>query len=401
MNSAFRKEVCVVGGAGHVGLPLSLVFASKGQNVLIFDINKHALETISKGEVPYMEEGAEPLLKQALDNGRLALSSDPGDIGSAKHIVVTVGTPVDEFLNPVMKAVSDCVDGLLSYLSEDQLLILRSTVYPGTTDWLYKYLKSKGKRMKIAFCPERVVQGLAIREIQRFPQIVSGTTPEAEREAAELFGLIAPEVICLSPIEAEFAKLFTNAYRYIHFAITNQFYMIANSAGLNYSRILEGIKQDYPRANYIPCAGFAAGPCLFKDTMQLAAFANNQFSLGHAAMLVNEGLVLYVVDEIKKKTDLGQLTVGLLGMAFKADNDDTRSSLSYKLKKVLAFNAKEVLTTDPYVTTDADLLPIDTVLEKSDFLILCVPHSKYRNLDLKGKPIMDIWGYLDEKTMMK
>ena len=176
--------------------------------------------------------------------------------------------------------------------------------------------------------------------------------------------------------------------------------MIVNSAGVDYSRVLDGMKKNYPRARDIPRAGFAAGPCLFKDTMQLAAFANNQFGLGHAAMLVNEGLVLYVANEIARKYELDQLVVGLLGMAFKADSDDTRASLSYKLKKVLTFRAKEVLTTDPHVTTDPDLLPLDVVLARSDLLILCIPHSAYQHLNIKGEPVVDIWGYLGKGTLI-
>lgn len=386
-------DIGIVGGAGHVGLPLALVFASRGQRVLIYDINESSLEIIRQGQVPFIEHGAEPLLEQALNNNLLSLSSQPNNLAAAAAIVIVIGTPVDEFLNPVHKSIQECVGNLLPYL-DNQLIILRSTVYPGTTDWLYKYLKKHGKNMKVAFCPERVVQGHAIEELQSLPQIVSGTTPEAEMEAAQLFGLIAAEIVHLSPMEAEFAKLFNNAYRYIQFAAANQFYMIAKSAGVNYHRVLEGMKRNYPRAQDLPRPGFAAGPCLFKDTMQIAAFASNQFSLGHAAMSINEGLVLYLIDEISKKYSLEHLTVGLLGMAFKSDSDDTRSSLSYKLKNVLEFRANQVLTTDPLVTTDPNLLSLETVIVESDLLILCVPHSEYRNLDIQGKPTVDIWDFL-------
>ncbi|MCL6434716.1 MAG: nucleotide sugar dehydrogenase [Leptolyngbyaceae cyanobacterium HOT.MB2.61] len=395
-----KVDICVVGGAGHVGLPLALVFASKGLRVLIYDINENTLETIRQGIVPFMEHGAEPLLKQALERDLLYLSSDPADIAKAATVIITIGTPVDEFLNPVLKLIRDCMDDLLPYLSSGQLIILRSTVYPGTTDWLHKYFQSNGKDVKLAFCPERVVQGHSIEELQHLPQIISGTTPQAEQDAAELFELIAPEVVRLTPMEAEFAKLFNNAYRYIQFAAANQFYMIANSAGVDYHRLLKGMKHNYPRARDIPSPGFAAGPCLFKDTMQLAAFSNNQFSLGHAAMLTNEGLVLYLADEIAKTYRIERLAVGLLGMAFKANSDDIRSSLSYKLKKVMEFRAREVFTTDPYVKTDPDLLPLETVIAKSDLLVLCAPHSDYRHLDTKGKPVVDIWGFLNKESLV-
>lgn len=395
-----KYDICIVGGAGHVGLPLGIVFADHGLRVLVYDINHGVLETVRKGILPFMESGAEPVLKKVLKSGALSLSADPAGIARAATVIITIGTPVDEFMNPDTKVLRHCIDEFIPYLTDQQFIILRSTVYPGSTEWLHNYLKTRGRRCEVAFCPERVVQGHAVEELQRLPQIVSGVGKKAEDMAAKIFGVIAPEVVRLSPTEAEFAKLFNNAYRYIQFAITNQFYMIANSAKVDYGRILRGMKKDYPRAGDIPGPGFAAGPCLFKDTMQLAAFSDNQFSLGHAAMLINEGLVLHLIGQIEKSYDLKNTRVGLLGMAFKANSDDTRSSLSYKLKKVLAFHAKEVLTTDPHVVTDDSLMPVQEVIRKSDLLILCVPHKAYRSLKLEGKKIIDIWGFFDRGVMV-
>jgi UDP-N-acetyl-D-mannosaminuronic acid dehydrogenase len=389
----WTADLCVVGGAGHIGLPLALAFAAKGLHVLLQDINGQALEVIRGGSMPFLERDAEPILKRALAEQRLSFSTDPAALGQAPNIVVTIGTPVDEFLSPQTRLFRVWADSALPYLRDGQLMILRSTVYPGTTEWLAGYLRKKGKHVKLAFCPERIVQGHAIRELQAIPQLISGVTEDA-RQAAEAFFLkIAPQCVPLTPLEAEFAKLFTNAYRYIQFAAANQFYMIANTAGVDYATILRALKQDYERARDIPGAGLAAGPCLLKDTMQLAACAQNQFSLGSAAMLVNEGLVLYMVDCMRARYKLDETTVGLLGVSFKADCDDNRSSLSYKLKKLLQFHGRQVLVTDPYVTADPDLLPVDEVVRRSDLLVLCVPHQPYRDLDLKGKPVVDIWGF--------
>lgn len=389
-------DLTVVGGAGHVGLPLVLSFAQKGLRVMVNDINEHVLDSIQQGNVPFIEHGAQELLLDALSKDRLVFSSRNCDIPSHGPVIVTIGTPVDEFLNPALKVMKECIDSLSPHLASGQLLILRSTVYPGTTDWLSNYLQNEGRNVKVAFCPERVVQGYGICEISQIPQIVSGTSPEAEEEAAALFSLISPEIVRVNPLEAEFAKIFLNVYRYIEFATTNQFYMIARSAGADYGAVLRAMKHHYPRAAKIAGAGFSAGPCLFKDTMQLVAFARNQFALGQAAMQVNEGLILYLVEELRRVRDLSQATVGLLGMAFKADIDDTRSSLSYKLKRALLLHAKEVLTTDPLVTTDPELLPVEEVIGRSDLLILCAPHKVYASLDLKSKSILDIWGFFGD-----
>jgi UDP-N-acetyl-D-mannosaminuronic acid dehydrogenase len=135
--------------------------------------------------------------------------------------------------------------------------------------------------------------------------------------------------------------------------------------------------------------------------MQLSAFASNQFGLGHAALLINEGLVLRVIEDMKRRFDLSGMTVGLLGMAFKAESDDVRASLSYKFKKVLMSQAKAVLTTDPFVKTDPDLVPLETVVAKSDLLILCAPHAAYKSADFKGKPVFDVWGHVDGGNVIK
>jgi UDP-N-acetyl-D-mannosaminuronic acid dehydrogenase len=399
-QKAKTADLTVVGGAGHVGVPLVLAFSAKELTVNINDIDQKALGALRSGRVPFIETGAQPLLDQALNHKRLFFTSHPSEISSDGPIIITIGTPVDELLNPVREVISECVESILPFLCEGQLLVLRSTLYPGTTDWIDARIKRKGRNIKVAFCPERIVQGNGLAELASMPQLISGTTPEAEAEAAALFGMIAPQLITLKPIEAEFAKLFNNAYRYVEFAIANQFYQIAKSAGLNFSRILQAMKENYPRAQNIPGPGFAAGPCLVKDTMQLMAFAQNEFALGNAAIMVNEGLPLRIVADLRCKYQLEKMTIGLLGMAFKAESDDPRASLSYKLKKALACVAQDVLTTDPYVTTDPELVPIDDMIARSDLLILCTPHRVYQTVDLKKKPVVDVWDFLKNANVL-
>lgn len=396
-----NADVTVVGGAGHVGIPLVLALAEAGLRVNVNDLNRQSLDTLKDGRLPFIEYGAEAVLAKALADGRLVFTDTPTRISRGGPVIITIGTPIDEFFNPVRKVVQDCVDELLPALADGQLVVLRSTVFPGTTDWLAGYLREKGRKLKVAFCPERVVQGYGLKELREMPQLVSGTTPEAEQEAARLFEQIAPEVVTVAPLEAEFAKLFANAYRYIEFAATNEFYLIAESAGIDYSRVLAAMKHNYPRAASIPRPGFAAGPCLVKDTMQLSAFARNQFGLGHAALLINEGLALHVIDSLCRRFDLGSMTVGLLGMAFKAEIDDVRASLSYKFKKALNGHARAVLTTDPFVTTDPDIRPLEEVIAGSDILILCTPHAAYAKADLKGKPVVDVWGHLSGANVIR
>ena len=212
--------------------------------------------------------------------------------------------------------------------------------------------------------------------------------------AEKLFRNLTSQMSWMQPEEAELAKLFTNTWRYIEFATANQLFMMANDFGLDYERIRQGLTLDYPRAADLPRAGFAAGPCLLKDTMQLAAFNNNNFLLGHAAMLVNEGLPLYLVSRLESKYPLHEMTVEILGMAFKGNSDDVRSSLSYKLKRILRFKAGQVLCHDPYVKNDSDLSELDDVLAQSDILILGAPHDAYRGIG-NDRPLIDIWSMSD------
>ena len=252
-----------------------------------------------------------------------------------------------------------------------------------------------GRQIDVVFCPERIAEGRAMVELGALPQLVAARTDVGFERAEALFGRIATEMVRLEPEEAELAKLFTNTYRYIKFAIANQFYMVANEYGLDFERIRGALTHNYPRAADMPGPGFAAGPCLFKDTMQLAAFNNNNFTLGHSSMLINEGLPLYLVSKADDRYGLEGKTVGILGMAFKSESDDTRASLSYKLKRILRFRAGEVLCTDPYVTTDPDLVPLEEVLERSDLLFVGAPHTPYRQL-APTSPVIDIWNLFEQ-----
>ncbi len=389
------RDVVVIGGCGHVGLPLALAFADRGARVAIYDVSETSVATVNAGRMPFAEPGAGEVLRRVLAAGLLEASVDPAIVGSAEHVVVVIGTPVDEHLNPDQAAIPKALGGCAGHLRDGQLLILRSTVFPGVTALVEKMVAGLGLQIEVAFCPERIAEGKAMTELFELPQIISSRTPAGTERARRLFGRLTGKLVIMSPEEAELAKLFTNVWRYIKFATANQLYMMANERGLDFERIRQGLAEDYPRAADMPAAGFAAGPCLFKDTMQLAAYNHNNFPLGHAAMAVNEGLPLYVVHRLEQRFDLASMTVGIMGMAFKAGSDDTRSSLAYKLKRILAFKADTVLCTDPYVTTDPALLPLDEVLARSDLLVIAAPHPQYAALVI-DKPVADIWDVLGQ-----
>ena len=392
MASPNELDVVVLGGGGHVGLPLSLALAEAGLRVGIYDTNQATLDRIAAGEMPFLETGAEELLGQVLSTGRLELGASGEMIGRTNCLVVVIGTPVDEFLGPSMSIFEQAVDQIAPFLRTGALVVLRSTVYPGTTAYVAQHLAERGCVVDVAFCPERIAEGHALEELHTLPQIVGADTDPAAERAARLFETLASKTIRTTTKEAELAKLFTNTWRYMKFAVANQFFMIADQAGMDYTNILRAIREDYPRAKDLPGPGFAAGPCLFKDTMQLAAFTSDHFPLGQAAMQVNEGLPAYVVSAMTRRYGgLQGKTVGILGMAFKAESDDTRASLSYKLRKLLSWAGARVVCTDPYVQDDR-LVSLERVLSESEILVLGAPHTTYRGLEIGGKDVVDVWG---------
>ena len=384
-------DAVVVGGCGHVGLPLGLCLADSGLRVALYDIDADVVALVRGGNMPFEEPGAPDVLRRVLASGTLEVTEEPAVITRAENVIVVIGTPIDEHLNPAAHVVVDAIKEISEHLRDGQLLILRSTVYPGVTALVETLIDQLGLDVDVAFCPERIAEGRAMTELRELPQIVAARTPGAVERAEKLFRILTARTVKLTPEEAELAKLFTNAWRYIKFAAANQFFVIANEFGSDFGKIRTALAYEYPRAADLPGAGFTAGPCLLKDTMQLAAFNNNNFALGQASMMINEGLPLYVISRIEKRFDLSNMTVGLLGMAFKADSDDIRASLSYKLKRILKLKARSVLCTDPHVTVDPELVPLKEVLDRAQLLIIATPHEEYGALPV-ATPIVDIWG---------
>jgi len=386
------SDIVIVGGCGHVGLPLGLIFAKNGFQVTAFDTSIESVDKVNSGLMPFVEDGAQDILRETLANGSFMASTNPESILDANVVLVVIGTPVDEHLSPNPNSVVDAVVDLFKYLNSSQLILLRSTVFPGVSRKVMTVLSEKFPEIQLAYCPERIAEGFALKELVSLPQIIGTDSPATYSRASNIFMQITNECLLTSFEEAELAKLFTNVWRYIKFAAANQFYMMANDFGVDYERVRNAISLNYPRASDLPSAGFAAGPCLFKDTMQLSALVQQNFALGHAAMMINEGTPGYILQRLERKYDLSTLRVGILGLSFKGGVDDVRSSLAYKLRKLLLFKCKEVMVHDPLVL-DARIVGMDEVIEKCDLLIIGSPHKIYSEIKT-DKPVIDIWNIL-------
>jgi len=384
-------DMVVVGGCGHVGLPLALSLADCGYKVGIDDIDASKVAYVKAGNVPFLENGADALLKKLLPTGRLELASDPSLVESTDTVILVIGTPIDEFMNPSVRIFDKVLDELMPHLKNTTMIVLRSTVFPGTSESVERRLRAAGVQADVVFCPERIAEGHALEELRTLPQLVGASSDRAFEKASRLFERLGVSTVRTTPLEAELAKLLTNTWRYMKFAIANQFFQIAHRSGVDYNNVLDAIRHEYPRAADLPGPGFAAGPCLLKDTMQLSAYTPDHFPMGQAAMQINEGLPNYIVDTLNSRKSLQGRTVGILGMAFKGESDDPRASLSYKLRKLAAFKGARVICTDPFIE-DPSFESLENVLRDSDVLVIAAPHRAYRTLELDGREVVDIWG---------
>ena len=386
MKNNTNLTVSIIGGAGHIGLPLGLLLKNKRVNVTLIDINKKNIDKIKNKKMPFYEQGAQLLL----DKG-IKITDNLKSIKNSKIIIVCIGTPVDEYFNPKLDSFFKVIKEIKKYISSNQTVIIRSSVYPQTCKKIVEILHKN-----VSYCPERIVQGKAIEEMHKLPQIVSGFSKKAIGDSKKIFNLISKEIIVSDVLEAELIKLFSNSWRYVNFAISNQFYMICAQFGIDYNLLRKKMTHGYDRNKSIPSAGFTAGPCLLKDTMQLTAFTQNQFSLGHNAMLINEGIPNFIVNILKKDKNINKKNIGILGLTFKPDIDDIRDSLSFKLIKLFNFNGYKYFVSDEFFKHE-DNISKEKLIKKSDIIILAVPHSNYNKCIIpKTKKIIDIWGFFDK-----
>ena len=390
-----QKRISIIGGAGHVGFPLGLVFGSKNFKVNLIDKNLEFLNKIGNGTTPFLEEGSEKLLKNVIKKKNIIISTNLKDVTKSKYIIICIGTPVSTKLNPKLHYFLNFFKNLKNHLKKDHVVIIRSSVYPGICGKIYNIIKEKCKNL--SYCPERIVQGQAIKELPNLPQLVSGFNEYSKKQSGNLFKTICKKIIYTEILEAELIKLFSNAYRYIHFSISNQFYMICKKENLNFEKVRQIMRDGYSRNTNVPSSGFSAGPCLLKDTMQLSSFYNHKLPLGYSAMKINQGMPKFIIKELEKKYDLKKKTIGLLGLAFKAETDDIRDSLAIELLKILKSKKIKTLVSDEYYK-EKNHVNKNQLIKKSDIIILSTPHKIYKKLKIsKNKVLVDIWGFFDSK----
>jgi UDP-N-acetyl-D-mannosaminuronic acid dehydrogenase len=371
-------DVSVI-GLGRVGLPLTLSFADAGQSVLGVDKDPERLAAVRARRMPFKEPGAQELL----DRTELELSRHAADAARADAIVLTLGTPTFSHIEIDMGDIRSVLDDLLPVLREGQLLVLRSTVAPGTTEFVAGYLEKHrglkvGESFFVAHVPERIAAGRFVEEIGTLPCIVGGVGEASGERAARLFEVLGAPIVQTTPVQAELAKIWTNILRYTTFALPNLLMMDCERHGANVFDVIELINRDYPRGG-MALPGLTAGTCLRKD------FAFSEEKSNAPGMLlgvsrVHESVPLFLVDGIKRRLgDLRERKVAVLGLAFKRDTDDERDSLSHKLVRLLERELADVAVHDPVVATPTS--SFEDAVAGADAVVVATNHSAFSTPD--------------------
>lgn len=382
-----NERVAVI-GIGRVGLPLALVLADEGFTTYGIGRSPEKIKAINNGKMPFLEQGAIAVLRKHVGKKFIA-TTDYSVISGCSYIILTLGTPVDENLNPVYDQIDESLAEAKKFLRPNQTLILRSTVSPRTTQYVQSLIEDinglrVGKNFFLAFAPERITEGNSLSEMKTIPQIVGGIDKKSTVRAAAFFKRIGVETLETDDVSAELAKLFTNMYRYINFAIANEFMVLADNYHKDIYEIVNLVNHNYKRGG-LNLPGLTGGPCLFKDGFFL--ISDLPFGdLISTSWKVNEAIPLFLIKKIKERMRLKKKKAVILGLAFKSEIDDLRGSLSFKVRKALLKENAEVVLHDPFIKAYSNQEVEEDVykaVENADLLFIATNHKAYKALDMK------------------
>ena len=398
---SYKYDIGII-GIGRVGLPLALSFLSKGLKVVGIDVDKELISNVNNKIFPFQEKGYDQIIKKY----KLLATDDPSIVSDVKNIIITVGTPLNEHIETDLKQIVTALNSIIQFLREGHNIILRSTIAPGTTKFVKNYLEQKidlkfGLNIFLSFCPERIVEGQAMIEFESLPQIIGSEDEKSYHKANKIFIKLAPETLKTNFISAELVKLFNNISRYINFSVANQFSIIADTYDVDIYNIIRMTNYKYPRGT-IEQPGFTAGTCLRKD------FGMINESIPYTDLLlsawkINEFMPKFLVENTKKRTQIHNKNISVLGYTFKKDVDDVRDSLIPKLIRYLERETpKNIFVNDPNLGKSIDEnyqnVELNSCIPVSDIIYIAINHSEYEkeikriiSLTKKGTWIIDLW----------
>ena len=384
-------------GLGRVGLPLALSFGDRGLDVIGVERQAAVLEQVGAGQMPFRETDTQGVLERVLAADRFELTPLVPEAARADHIVLTLHTPSYEHIEIDISQIRGVIDDLLPVLREGHTVILRSTVAPGTTEWVAGYIEQRrgfkvGEDLFVAHVPERIAENHFLEEIATLPCIVGGVGERSGAKAAELFEHFGTEIVQTTPTQAELAKIWTNILRYTQFALPNLLMMECEQYGANVFEVIDLINHDYPRGGMAP-PGLTAGACLRKD-FTFSEERSNSPGMLLAVSRVHETVPVFLVKGLKSRLggSLRDLNVAVLGLTFKRDSDDPRDSLSFKVVRMLERELARVGRHDPHLPKESE--PLEMVLEGADAVVIATNHAAFEHvLELvpEGAVLVDPW----------
>jgi len=388
-----HKKISIIGGAGHIGLPLSVLLFNLGYKVNLVDTNNHNLDLIKKGKAPFYEKDIEKYLKKTIGSKRFLTTNLLGSIKDSKFIFICIGTPISNKLKPDLKNFFNLLSLIKKIVNKKSHIIIRSSIAPGTFSKIFKIFNSKFFFKNISYCPERVLQGKSMVELSKIPQIISSYNYNSLRTVKKLFNRLCKDIVVCKPEEAEMAKILSNAYRYLNFSIANQFFQICDQNHLNFEKIRRLMRFNYSRTNGLAAPGLVGGPCLMKDTMQLNYLTKDKNNLLKNAYLVNEGLPKYIVNKINKIKSLRSKKVLVLGKTFKANNDDLRGSLAIKLIELLKKNKIKHFVYEPNLQK-IEKSKLNKLIKSCNIFVLATAHDEFKKIKIPPtKHLVDVSGF--------
>ena len=386
----FRLKVSVI-GLGYVGLPLSSLLARKYE-VIGFEVEKNKAAVIARGQVPIDEPGLHDILSEALKSQRLNITSNPARLRETSVKFITVGTPYDEKADFVdYGQLESALDIIVPNLNIGDVVILKSTVPPGTTMGLVKNkIEASGfkvpEEIGVVFSPERMVEGQAVKDFQVLPKIIGASDERSGSIAEKVIGSLGGKIIRVSnPETAETIKMVDNYSRYVFLGLTNELALICEKIGVDVLEVIKSAKDNYPRNSglLLPGPG-VGGSCLNKDPFILRGIlrkSGEELEMVKSAQSVNSHIPFHLADLISRFRPKGQVT--LLGVAFKGDTDDTRFAPSLIIKDELVKRNYRVRMTDPYVVGDGIVKDLYGTCTGSNIIVILTDHSCYNDIDLQ------------------
>ena len=405
-------------GLGYIGLPTAAMFAAYGKNVIGVDVNQYVVDTINRGEIHIVEPDLAAVVNKAVTDGKLKAVLTP-EIADAYLIAVpTPFLPIEnegEIPQPDVKYIQAAAKAIAPVLKNGDLVILESTSPVGTTeqmaDWLAEYRtdltfpKTHGEDsdIRIAHCPERVLPGHVVRELVENDRVIGGVTSKCSEQATELYkAFVQGDCVVTNARTAEMTKLTENSCRDVQIAFANELSIICDKLDIDVWELIS-LANRHPRINILKPGPGVGGHCIAVDPWFIVSKTPEQAKLIHTARTVNDLKPQWVIDKVKlaladflqaniNKT-VKDVTIAFLGLAFKADIDDLRESPALNITKNICNEfSGTILAVEPNVDflpssliNKAELTDLKNALDRSDIIVLPVPHKEFSDLRIDSK----------------